>query len=128
MAANKHKPLIALVVGVALAAAGSQWWASRQKLDLGRQMASLAGPGDIHMLSSTTCSICTSARVWFKLHDVRFDECFIETDADCRTLFEATRSPGTPVILVKGKPLVGFDPQRIRSQLSAPLAAPVNPA
>lgn len=116
--ASERKPLIALVVLVAAAAAGSQWWASRQQLALGRQMAALAQPGDIRMLSSTTCSICTSARVWFKLHEVRFDECFIEKDRDCATLFEATRSPGTPVILVKGKPLVGFDPQRIRTALS----------
>lgn len=117
--ATTRKPLIALVAVVALAAAGSQWWASRERLELGRQMAALAQPGDIRMLSSTTCGICTSARVWFKAHEVRFDECFIEKDADCRVLFEATRSPGTPVILVKGKPLVGFDPQRIRAALSA---------
>jgi glutaredoxin len=116
--ATNRKPLIALVAVVALAAAASQWWASRERLELGRQMAALAQPGDIRMLSSTTCGICTSARVWFKTHEVRFDECFIEKDADCRVLFEATRSPGTPVILVKGKPLVGFDPERIRRALN----------
>lgn len=113
-----RKPLIALVVLVALAAAGSQWWAARQQLALGRQLAAQAGPGDIRMLSSTTCGICASARVWFKVHEVKFDECFIETDRDCARLFEATRSPGTPVILVKGKPLVGFDPQRVRDALN----------
>ena len=116
---TNRKSLFALVAVVAVAAAASQWWVSRESLNLGRQLATLAQPGDIRMLSSTTCGICTSARVWFKTHEVRFDECFIENDADCRVLFEATRSPGTPVILVKGKPLLGFDPQRIRAALSA---------
>lgn len=116
--ALERRSLIALVVLVAVAAAASQWWASRQQLALGRALAAQAKPGDIQMLSSTTCGICTSARVWFKLYEVAFDECFVEKDPACAARFEATRSPGTPVILVKGRPLVGFDPERIRQALN----------
>lgn len=114
---TSRRSVLSLLVMVAVIAAGGQWWASRQQLALGQQLAAQSGPGDIRMLSSTTCSICTSARVWFKAHEVKFDECFIEKDRDCAALFEATRSPGTPVILVKGRPLVGFDPERIRAAL-----------
>jgi glutaredoxin len=71
------------------------------------------------MLSSSTCPICTRARLWFKANQVKFDECFIETDRQCALLFEATRSPGTPAILVRGQAQVGFDPQRIAQRLAA---------
>jgi len=114
-----RRPLIALALLVAAAAAAGQWWFSRQQLALGREMAALARPGDIRMLSSTTCAVCTGARVWFKLHEIAFDECFIEKDRDCARRLQATRSPGTPVILVRGQTLVGFEPQRIRAALSA---------
>jgi glutaredoxin len=117
MAADR-KSLIGLAVLVAAVVLASQWWASRQQLSLGRQVAAIAAPGDIRMLSSTTCSICTAARLWFKTHDVAFDECFIETDRACAAQFEATRSPGTPVIVVRGRPQIGFDPQRVRDQLN----------
>jgi hypothetical protein len=106
------------LVAVILVAGGlSQWWAARQQADVGRQVAQAAAPGDIQMLSSTTCAICTTARLWFREHEVPFQECFIETDAGCAARFEATRSPGTPVILVRGIPQVGFSPQRLADSL-----------
>ena len=54
---TSRKSLFALVAAVAIAAAASQWWVSRESLNLGRQLATLAQPGDIRMLSSTTCGI-----------------------------------------------------------------------
>jgi len=117
--------LFALLMGVAaLGSAVSAW----QRSQLGAQVAALAARGDLRMLSSRTCGICTQARQWFGVHGVAFDECFIETDRDCALLFEATRSPGTPVILVRGMPQVGFDPQRLRDALRRPAAAPASAA
>ncbi len=112
-----RRALIGLAVAVGVTVAASQWWASRAQQSLGREVAALAGLGDIHMIASTTCPICAAARVWFKTYDVAFDECFIETDAVCAAQFDATRSPGTPVIMVRGRPQVGFDPQRLRDAL-----------
>lgn len=123
-----RKSLISLAILLAGVMAATQWWAATQEQRLGRQVAGLAGPGDIHMLSSNTCPICTRARLWFNTNEVKFDECFIETDRQCALVFEATRSPGTPTILVRGKAQVGFDPRRIAAQLSGADGGGVAPA
>jgi hypothetical protein len=112
-----RRSLITLAVLVLAASGGSSWWAARHKQSLGSEVAAKAKPGDIRMLSSTTCSICTSARLWFTEHRVPFSECFIERDAACASEFAATRSAGTPVLLVRGVPQVGFSPQRLRDSL-----------
>lgn len=116
--ARKPAPWLGLAIVVLIAAFASQWWAGRQHAQLGRQVAALAQPGDIEMLSSTTCAICASARAWFQANGVRFGECFIETDAACAARFDAARSPGTPVIVVRGVAQIGFDPQRLKESLS----------
>lgn len=112
-----RRSLIVLVALVLAVSGASSWWAARQQQDIGRDVAAKAGPGDIRMLSSTTCSICTVARLWFQEHRVPFSECFIEKDAACASEFAATRSPGTPVLLVRGVPQVGFSPERLRDSL-----------
>jgi len=109
--------LAALVLAVSVA---SQWWAGRHEERLGEAVAALAQAGDIRMLSSETCAICTVARAWFTEHRVPFSECMIERDAQCQADFEATLSPGTPVILVRGLPQVGFNPERVHAALKAP--------
>ena len=109
--------LVALVLAVSVA---SQWWVGRHEQRLGGQVAALAQPGDIRMLSSETCAICTVALGWFNEHQVPFSECLIERDAQCRTDFDATRAPGTPVILVRGVPQLGFNPERLRLALQPP--------
>jgi glutaredoxin len=106
--------LVALVV--AAGAAGS-WWAAHRQGDVGTQMAGLARAGDIQMLSSTTCTICVATRAWFHRHEVPFEECFIETDSACAARFEATRSPGTPVLVVRGTPQIGFNAERVLGAL-----------
>jgi hypothetical protein len=108
--------LAALVLAVTVA---SQWWTGRHEQRLGEQVAGLAQPGDIRMLSSETCAICTLARGWFTEHRVPFSECLIERDAQCRADFDATSAPGTPVILVRGVPQLGFNPERVRLALQA---------
>lgn len=107
--------LLLLILSVSLA---SQWWASRQDRNTGMQVAALVQPGDIRMLASETCSICDAARAWFTEHRVPFTECVIERDAGCKAAFEASASPGTPVLLVRGKVQVGFSPERLRAQLA----------
>jgi glutaredoxin len=102
--------LVALVLGIGVA---NQWWVGRQQAGLGERMAALARPGDIHMLSSETCVICARTRIWLQQHDVSFTECTIETDSACAAQFEAARAPGTPVLLVRGQPQLGFDAQRV---------------
>ena len=109
--------LVLLVLGVSLA---SQWWVGRHELRLGEGVAAIARPGDIRMLASETCAICTVARAWFTEHRVPFSECTIEHDAQCKAEFEAMRAPGTPVLIVRGVPQLGFNPDRLHAALKAP--------
>ncbi|MEO5771072.1 MAG: glutaredoxin domain-containing protein, partial [Burkholderiaceae bacterium] len=72
---------LALLLGLVLVAgAASQWWAYGREARQGTQLAALAQPGDIRMLSSETCVYCAAARRYMEEHRVRFDECFIERD------------------------------------------------
>ena len=109
--------LLWLLVLVAAVSVASQWWAGRHDSRVGADVAALARPGDIRMLASETCPICHVARGWFRDNGVAYSECLIERDTACRAEFDATRSPGTPVIVVRGTPQVGFDPDRLQRAL-----------
>jgi glutaredoxin len=112
-AGRDRKGLLGLFLLVLVITAATQWWISGQRRSVGEQIAQAAAPGDIQMLSSTTCAICTQARQFFQQHAVRFDECFIERDSACAARFEQLQAPGTPVIVVRGQPQLGFRPQRV---------------
>jgi len=109
--------LLALVLGVSLA---SQWWSQQQAGEVGQQLAALAAPGDIVMLSSDICAPCLAARRWMQQHKVAFAECSIERDADCAERFRAAGAPGTPLLFVRGQPQLGFVPERLRAALQRP--------
>jgi glutaredoxin len=109
--------LFGLLILVLAVGAASQWWSARRQTDAGSAVAAQARPGDIRMLSSETCSICASARDWFVRHQVPYTECLIERDPACRQTFDATGSPGTPVLLIRDQTQIGFDPARIREAL-----------
>lgn len=111
--------LLGLVLLVLVISGASQWWGHRQEARLGEDLARLAGPGDLLMVSSDTCAVCAAARQWFTTHGVRFSECSIERDAACRAQFEALRAPGTPVFVLRGEGAaeLGFNPARLRARL-----------
>ena len=109
-----------LVVGVG---AAQQWWAGRHDDALGREVAALAAPGDIRMLSSENCAICQLARQWLVEHHIPFNECIVERDSACRAAHQATGAPGTPVFIVRGKAQLGFTPQALKSALQGGAAA-----
>ena len=106
------------LIGVVLATSASvQAWHGWRQVRLGEQIAAAARPGDIRILSSDTCEACVWARDWLQRHDVHFTECSIERDAACARDFAASRSPGTPVVLVRGRAQVGFDPRDVLAAL-----------
>jgi hypothetical protein len=102
-----------LIIGGGAAVAG--WLTAQQRL--GADVARLAQPGDIRMLGSVDCAVCVIAAQWFAEHRVPFTECMIERDAQCRAEFDALRAQGTPVLLVRGQPVMGFEPHRVRALL-----------
>jgi len=108
--------LLAVVLAVGGVSEGWRAWSNQR---LGREVAALARPGDIEMIASDTCIFCAAARSWFGANGVPFSECSIERDANCAARFEALGSPGTPVLLVRGKPQVGFSAQRVAQALGA---------
>jgi glutaredoxin len=110
--------LIGLVLAVS---AASQWWAHRDEQQMGRQLASLAQPGDIQLVSSETCTYCAQARAWMSEQHVAFAECFIERDAACAARYRSSMMNGTPVVVVRGQAQLGFNPQRIAQTLRQPL-------
>lgn len=115
--AISRRAALGLGVWLLLVSTASHWWAERQDRERGAQVAALARPGDIRMLSSQTCAVCAQARRWFTEHRVAFTECLIERDDACRQAYEAERAPGTPVIVVRGRALVGFSPQLLQAAL-----------
>lgn len=117
---SSKRSLFVLVLLVLFAGGASQWWFGRSELRLAQALAASAAPGDIRMLSSTTCVYCAQARDWMRRAQVPFDECFIERDAKCRAEFDARYAQGTPLVVVKGRSQRGFSPQRVLDALREP--------
>ena len=115
---HSRRSIFGLLLMLLAVSAATQWWAGHSQARLGQKLAALAQPGDIQMLSSTTCGYCKVARQWMQQHGVAFSECFIETDKACAAQFDAVRAPGTPVLLVRGQSQVGFDAKRVLGTLS----------
>jgi hypothetical protein len=111
------RSIVGLVAMILAISAASTWWGGQREAALGSEVAALAGPGDLHMISSDSCAVCVVARRWFIAHEVPFSECSIERDPACRARFDALGAPGTPVIEVRGRPQLGFAPERLRAAL-----------
>lgn len=114
---RSRRSLIGLAAAAAAAFGLNAGWGEWQARRLGQQVAQAARPGDIDMLSSDTCPYCDAARAWFTRHGVPVRECFIERDAACAARFAALRSPGTPVLVVRGERQVGFSAKRVAEAL-----------
>ena len=119
MGAARWRSLIGLVLVVLLAGGASQWWRSHLAGGVAEQLAALAGPGDIQMLSSTSCVYCERARRWMTAQQVPFSECFIERDAACAARYQALGARGTPTLLVRGQAQLGFSPPQVLARLQA---------
>lgn len=118
MSAPSRRALAGLVLLVLAVGGAAEAWRAHVEAGLGRELARLAAPGDLHLVSSETCLFCERARRWLTLHQVRFSECFIERDAACAAQYRALGAAGTPTVLVRGQPQLGFSPQRVRDRLA----------
>ncbi len=93
-----------------------QLWSASQS---GSEAATNAKPGDIQMISSVTCVYCAKARAWFTEQKIPFSECFVEREEACAAQYRGLLAPGTPVIVVRGQPQIGFSSQRVVAALRA---------
>ncbi|MBC7727350.1 MAG: glutaredoxin family protein [Microbacteriaceae bacterium] len=119
-----RRSLLALVVSELLVSGAAQWWRGLQVQQVGRELAQLARPGDITMMSSTACVFCNRARQFMTVQQVPFTECFIETDARCAQRYQALGARGTPTLLVRGQLQLGFSASALRDWLRALPARP----
>lgn len=124
MSRPSARSLLGLVVLVLVVSGAAEWWREHQAQQLGRELAQWARPGDIVMISSTTCVFCTRARQFMVLHQVPFTECFIETDTACAQRYQALGARGTPTMVVRGQAQLGFSPPALRDKLRAQPARP----
>ena len=114
-----RRALIGLVVALLAATGGMEWWRARQEARVGAELAAQAQPGDIQLLSSTSCVFCDRARRWMQVHQVQFTECFVERDADCAQRYRLAGGRGTPTLLVRQQVQLGFSPQQVLAALPA---------
>ena len=115
---ESRRPLLILIGAILAVSAATQLWGWRQELHVGRELASAAKPGDILMVASDTCSYCAMARAFMQEHAIAFKECSIERDPACAARYAGFKAPGTPVIVVRGEPQVGFMPGKVLERLS----------
>lgn len=124
MSTPSRRSLIGLVLLVLAVGGASEWWREHQAQRQGRALAQLARPGDITMVSSTTCVFCTRARQFMTLQQVPFTECFIETDPACAQRYQALGARGTPTLLVRGQVQLGFSAAAVGEALRLPATRP----
>jgi len=73
-----------------------------------------AGQPAVYIFTQDFCPACLGAEAWFRQQGIRFAEFNIEHNARARSVFERLGGRGTPLILVGGQPMTGFDPDVFR--------------
>ena len=114
---NTRRSWLGLVAVVLVVSGAANGWRAYQAQQLGRELAQLARPGDITLVSSSTCVFCTRARQFLTVQQLPFTECFIEADAACAQRYQALGARGTPTLLVRGQLQLGFSAAAVRDQL-----------
>lgn len=82
---------------------------------------------DVIMYALPECPYCVKARAYLKARGITWREFDIAADAAAEARFKALGGLGTPLILIDGQRVAGFDEPRI-SALLAKDAAPHFPA
>jgi glutaredoxin len=115
--AMKGKARFVLLALLLAAGSAAAYWRTAAPFTLGEEVAASAKPGDIYMYGATTCGYCKKAVRWFGWHDVPYRSCEIDRDATCRAEFYARKGIGTPLFVVRGRQMSGYDPQAIAHAL-----------
>ena len=72
------------------------------------------------VFTSPTCSWCTRVKQYLKEKKVRFREVDVSRDRKAaEDMVRKTGQQGVPVVLINGRPVVGFDKNKIDRLLSA---------
>ncbi len=117
----RRTEIVVLLLIVAVAWGLSRWAGRGVEEAQAQALRETARPGDIVMLSSTTCVFCKQASAWLVEQRVPHCECLIERDAECRAEYQSRGAGGTPTFVVRGQTITGFDRERIRAVLARPI-------
>lgn len=111
---------LALVMALALLI--SAWLRSGQEpadADQTAQLRAQLQPGQLQMISSTSCGYCTKARLWLTEQKIPFDECFVEKDEGCRQRWQQTGARATPTFVLRDQAVLGLDVPRFLQLLKS---------
>lgn len=106
-----RKVLFTLVVLVVLAYASSRLSQLHSDKAL---VFDKSNPPEILMLSTQSCNYCKKARAFFREHQLSFTELDIETSDKNMQMFQLLGGRGTPLIVIDGRILHGFEESEIR--------------
>lgn len=76
-----------------------------------------ADPPKILMFGSQTCQYCKTARTFFEQHKLPYIEKDIDIDTDARRVFDLMNGRGTPLLIINGQTIHGYDENLIRNAL-----------
>lgn len=76
-----------------------------------------ANPPEIVMFSTRSCKYCEIARGFFAKHNLPYTEHDIELSDKHMQTFQLLGGRGTPLILINGNIIHGFDEQMLRDAL-----------
>jgi mycoredoxin len=96
---------IAASTAIALTGASTEYAAAAQSVD-------------VIMYATKTCGYCAKARAYFKRHGVAFQERDIETSAQAQKEWKSLGGAGTPMILVDGERIYGFNQTALDAALA----------
>ena len=78
---------------------------------------SKANPPKILMLGSETCQYCKVARDFFTKNELPYTERNIDEDEEARRIFDLMNGRGTPLLIINGQIIHGYDERMIREAL-----------
>lgn len=74
-------------------------------------------PPKILMLTTKNCIYCKKARIFFEENQLPYSELDIETSEKNMNMFQLLGGTGTPLIIIEGQKISGFNETAIRAAL-----------
>uniref|UniRef100_A0A7C4YI77 Glutaredoxin family protein n=1 Tax=candidate division WOR-3 bacterium TaxID=2052148 RepID=A0A7C4YI77_UNCW3 len=74
---------------------------------------------NVVIYTTATCPWCHRAKEYLRSHNISFKEIRVDQDPQgIKEILRLTGQAGVPVIVINGRPIVGFDKQKIDNMLN----------